>query len=121
MRSDTQSYKMAALEFRERLRKAEVRFDTVWNKAIEDCMFRFGMTHNPPHRGDRCFLCWIHGRLRDAFKLEIAGYVPIKERMIDSLDRLIRDCKLEGTERRKYFRGIVDAKRALFEHIQDWE
>jgi len=121
MRSNAQSYKMAALEFRERLRKAEARSDAVWNKAVEDCMLRIGMKHNPPHRGDRCLLCWIHGRLRDAFKLEIAGYVPVKERMRNSLDRIISDCKLRGVERQMYFRGIHDAREGMFEFIQDWE
>jgi hypothetical protein len=111
----------AALEFRERLRKRALSVDSAWNAAIYECMGLFGPTCGPIHRVEECQKCWIHEKLRGALRLEASVYIPLKERMINSLERMRRTCTLKGPEHAAYLQALSDVSSELDDFMEDFE
>ena len=117
----TESLRRAALEFRERLRKRALSVDSIWNAAVYECMDLFGPACGPGCRNKECQRCWIHDKLRGALRLEASSYVPLKERIIKSLERLRRTCSLKGPEHESYAQALEDVEYELRELLEDFE
>jgi len=99
--------KAAALEWREKWRKAEFRMEVVWNRAVDECMERLGNAHSPEHYAE-CYVCWSHKKLAGLRKLDIAGYVPVKERLRKKLSEFRMNTPLSDKERTAYNDGLDD-------------
>ena len=119
--SETKSLRRAALEFRERLRKRALSVDSVWNAAIYECMSLFGPPCGDTHRVEECERCWVHEKLRGALRLEASVYVPLKERMLKSLERMRRTCTLKGPERASYTQALDDISKEMDDFMEDSE
>lgn len=111
----------AALEFRERLRRLNLSLDSAWNAAVYECMDAFGTPCPQPHTAEECQKCWVHEKLRGALRLEVAGYVPLKERMKNSLERMRHTCTLKGPEHSAYLQALRDVTNELDEFMEDFE
>ena len=115
------SLRRVALEFRERLRKRAMSVDSTWNAAVHECMALFGHPCAPGHQAGECQKCWVHEKLRRVLRLEDSSYVPLKERMLSSLERMRRSSTLEGPAQAAYFLAISDISRELNSMLEDFE
>lgn len=118
---ELESLRRAALEFRERLRKRALSADSIWNAAVHECMELIGPICRPGHRVEECPKCWVHDKLRGALRLEAAVYVPLKERMLSSLEQLRRASTLKGPEFFAYTQALDDVARELGDFVEDSE
>lgn len=118
---EVESLRRAALEFRERLRKQALSVDSIWNAAVYECMDLIGPACGPGCRKEECQKCWIHDKLRGALRLEAFVYVPLKERMRKSLERIRQTCSLKGPKHEAYIRALEDVECELDEFLEDFE
>jgi len=116
-----ESARRAALEFRERLRKRAQSADSIWNAAIHECMELLGPACRPIHRVEECQKCWVLNKMRGALRLEVAGYAPLKERMLSSLERLRQRCTLKGLAHSSYTQAIDDITVEMGRFMEDSE
>lgn len=115
----------AALEWREKYRNALVSSDASWNKAIQEAIEVLGTPHIPPHTNGHCLLCWIHEKLRALLRMDVAGYIPLKERLKKAADKLhegafddnFKCSKLNS--RRAYQKGIRDMMDVVDQVVDD--
>lgn len=117
----TEYLRQAALEFRERLRKKDMSIDSVWNAAVYECMDLFGPVCGSWCPQEGCQKCWIHGKLRGALRLDASSYVPLKERMNKSLERLRKTCTLKGPECESYVQALEDVATEMNGFMEDFE
>lgn len=96
----------AASEWMEKWRHAESRIDAVWNLAIEAALTRVE-SHTPPCTGI-CGVCLTYKDLRRLLRLDMAGYIPVKERLRKRVEDLKLSSELPQKERRAYSRGLYD-------------
>lgn len=110
----------AALEFRDRLERSKFRADAVWNEAVHACMDKIGKHHDPRHE-EGCTVCWVRRKLGQVLKLEASGYVPVKERMKNSLGDLRESCQLRGPERTAFLDALDGAEKVFDGLLEDFE
>lgn len=118
---EVERLRRAALEFRSRLRKRSLSVDSIWNAAVYECMSMFGPACGLGHRSEECQKCWIHNKLRGALRLENASYVPLKERITKSLERMRKTCTLKGAAYDSYVQALEDVAREVNEFMEDSE
>jgi hypothetical protein len=118
---EMESLRRAALEFRERLRKRALSTDSIWNAAVYECMALFGSPCGVSHRVEECTKCSVHEKLRGVLRLEASIYVPLKERMLSSLERMRQTSTLKGPEHAAYIQALNDVAYELNIIMEDFE
>jgi len=109
----------AALEWRERYRRAKMSAASVWNSAIYECMDAFGIEHNPKHSPSRCLVCYAHSKLRELLRPDGMQYEPSKERILGRINSLADECQLDGDALGGYATAIEDASKVIETTLDD--
>lgn len=115
------TFRMAAMEFRERLRKSRMSVDSVWNASVRHCISLFGQPCPVGHDIEECETCWVHEKLRGALRLDDSVYIPLKERMFRSLARMRQTCTLDGPELVSYLQALEDMEYEMKKIVDNAE
>ena len=109
----------AALEWREKYRRARMSAGSIWNSAIYECMDAFGIEHGRKHPTSQCVVCYAHSKLRELLRSDGLQYKPSKERLMQRIDSLVDECQLDGDALGGYATAIEDASEVIESILDD--
>ena len=119
LKQELERNRLAASEWRGRWEHAEGRFNAVWNLAIDAAMKKAG--GHLPYCEKPCRICQTHKDLGSLRRLDMAGYVPIKERLRGRMKELFDGSRFSSRDRGLYGMGLRDLFEAASSMLADGE